>query len=284
MTYLQLINRFWEIDQDHQFSSHETRLYFLLLNKAIRMGAASSLCLNADSVMSTLGVSDRRTVSRARDRLVEAGLISFTSTPGRGNKTEYVICGMACKTSLKRGDKRGEKRVDKPCDKTTLFSTDKSPLLEEKVEKKDGKIPPFTPCKYNYNITSTNVDVDEYSNGSGENRQIGVKNFMQNTVDILDVEEAVDTMRKDMIWREAECMKLGVEQADIDSLLDTFSPHCRGMGEERKTLQKFKYHFDSLLRKRRYQKSNNQDETRREDRFSRRRGVDTSSLRPEDYT
>ncbi len=38
MTYIELINRFWELDESWQFSCCETRLYFYLLKIANRLG------------------------------------------------------------------------------------------------------------------------------------------------------------------------------------------------------------------------------------------------------
>ena len=38
MTYIELINNFWFLDEDWQFTCCETRLYFYLLKTANRLG------------------------------------------------------------------------------------------------------------------------------------------------------------------------------------------------------------------------------------------------------
>ena len=61
MTYIELINNFWELDEDWQFTCCETRLYFYLLKTA-------------------------------RNRLVQAGLIEFKSGGnGQRDKTRYIV-------------------------------------------------------------------------------------------------------------------------------------------------------------------------------------------------
>lgn len=42
MTYIELINNFWELDEDWQFTCCETRLYFYLLKTANRLGWVDS--------------------------------------------------------------------------------------------------------------------------------------------------------------------------------------------------------------------------------------------------
>ena len=42
MTYIELINNFWFLDEDWQFTCCETRLYFYLLKTANRLGWVDS--------------------------------------------------------------------------------------------------------------------------------------------------------------------------------------------------------------------------------------------------
>ena len=74
MTYIELINNFWELDEDWQFTCCETRLYFYLLKTANRLGWVDSWTRSDAKVSSDVGVSVN-SMKTARNRLVQAGLI-----------------------------------------------------------------------------------------------------------------------------------------------------------------------------------------------------------------
>ena len=57
MTYIELINRFWELDESWQFSCCETRLYFYLLKIANRLGWEDNWTRSDTKVSSDVGVS-----------------------------------------------------------------------------------------------------------------------------------------------------------------------------------------------------------------------------------
>ena len=91
MSYIDLINRFWELDEAWQFSCCETRLYFYLLKTANRLGWEDSWTHSDDKTAANVGVS-RNTLKTSRNRLLQAGLISFKEGgKGYGNKTRYQI-------------------------------------------------------------------------------------------------------------------------------------------------------------------------------------------------
>lgn len=76
MTYIELINNFWELDEDWQFTCCETRLYFYLLKTANRLGWVDSWTRSDAKVSSDVGVSVN-SMKTARNRLVQAGLINL---------------------------------------------------------------------------------------------------------------------------------------------------------------------------------------------------------------
>ena len=78
MTYIELINRFWSLDEDWEFTCCETRLYFYLLKTANRLGWVDSWTRSDTKVSSDVGVSVN-SMKSARNRLVQAGLITFKS-------------------------------------------------------------------------------------------------------------------------------------------------------------------------------------------------------------
>lgn len=93
MTYIELINRFWELDESWQFSCCETRLYFYLLKIANRLGWEDNWTRSDTKVSSDVGVSVK-VFKSARNRLVQAGLIECKQGNGRGNKSTYSIKGV----------------------------------------------------------------------------------------------------------------------------------------------------------------------------------------------
>ena len=91
MTYIELINKFWSLDEDWEFTCCETRLYFYLLKTANRLGWVDSWTRSDTKVSSDVGVSVN-SMKSARNRLVQAGLITFKSGgKGQRNKTRYQI-------------------------------------------------------------------------------------------------------------------------------------------------------------------------------------------------
>lgn len=97
MTYIELINNFWFLDEDWQFTCCETRLYFYLLKTANRLGWVNSWTRSDAKVSSDVGVSVN-SMKNARNRLVQAGLIVFKSGgKGQKDKTKYqVISDFSC--------------------------------------------------------------------------------------------------------------------------------------------------------------------------------------------
>ena len=91
MTYIELINQFWNIDEDWQFTCCETRLYFYLLKTANRLGWVDSWTRSDAKVSSDVGVSVN-SMKTARNRLIQAGLIDVKAGgKGQRDKTRYQI-------------------------------------------------------------------------------------------------------------------------------------------------------------------------------------------------
>lgn len=91
MNYIELINRFWELDEGWQFSCCETRLYFYLVKTANRLGWEDNWTHSDDKTSANVGVSLNK-MKHARNRLVQAGLIEcYSGGKGYGSKTRYRI-------------------------------------------------------------------------------------------------------------------------------------------------------------------------------------------------
>ena len=91
MNYIELINRFWELDEQWQFSCCETRLYFYLVKTANRLGWADNWTHSDDRTSANVGVS-LNTMKTARNRLSQIGMIKFfPGGKGQKDKTRYQI-------------------------------------------------------------------------------------------------------------------------------------------------------------------------------------------------
>lgn len=91
MNYIELVNRFWEIDENWQFTCIETRLYFYLIKTANRLGWMNNWTHSDDKTSANVGVS-KNAMKNARNRLIQAGLISIKNGGnGFGDKTRYQI-------------------------------------------------------------------------------------------------------------------------------------------------------------------------------------------------
>jgi hypothetical protein len=92
MSYFDLINNFWRIDEQKGFSGAATRLYFFLLNLANRSHWKSHYLEYGDEKMRAyVGVS-ADILRTSREKLKEASLIDYVSGGcGHGVKTRYQI-------------------------------------------------------------------------------------------------------------------------------------------------------------------------------------------------
>lgn len=91
MSYIELMNNFWSMDEIQPFSCSETRLYMYLLNTANRMGWPEVWTCSDVAVASSVGVSTN-TMKKAREVLVERGLIVCRQGGlGQHSKTAYII-------------------------------------------------------------------------------------------------------------------------------------------------------------------------------------------------
>lgn len=91
MNYIELINRFWELDEQWQFTCCETRLYFYLVKTANRLGWVNNWTHSDDRTSANVGVS-LNTMKTARNRLSQVGLIKFIpGGKGQKDKTRYQI-------------------------------------------------------------------------------------------------------------------------------------------------------------------------------------------------
>ena len=91
-SYISLLNHFWRLDLDHQFSPAETRVYFYLLQVSNSLEWQYSFKHSDKRSCASCGVS-LAIFKQARAKLVEVGLIQYTpGGKGHAQKTSYTIC------------------------------------------------------------------------------------------------------------------------------------------------------------------------------------------------
>jgi hypothetical protein len=93
MTYIDLINSFWEKDLEANFSSGEATFYFYLLNTCNRLAWKNPFGLSNAVAMAKFGWS-KSSFDTIKKSLKNAGLISFKAGDGRGNVYQYTVLGI----------------------------------------------------------------------------------------------------------------------------------------------------------------------------------------------
>ena len=76
MTYTDLINRFWRLDAELQFTSAETRMYLQLLDIFNRVGLDHSVTMSNTLAVGLFGIS-LSAYKRVRQSLIDRGLITM---------------------------------------------------------------------------------------------------------------------------------------------------------------------------------------------------------------
>ena len=98
MSYIDLINRFWLAHEGNLFSCTETALYFYLLKTCNLCGWPDSIKRHNAKIQADLGIT-YPTLSKARNRLKQTGMIDFKTKAGSCN-TSYTFKNIL-KVSLK---------------------------------------------------------------------------------------------------------------------------------------------------------------------------------------
>jgi hypothetical protein len=109
MTYLDLINQFWQKDLEYSFSSTEVDVYFRLLDHCNKLGWKSPFNLSVEKLMAQMGLHTKKPLDTARKRLRDTGLLNFENGNGRGCTNKYVLTGVA--VTLERVPERGNKNT-----------------------------------------------------------------------------------------------------------------------------------------------------------------------------
>lgn len=220
MTYIELINWFWSLDEDWEFTCCETRLYFYLLKTANRLGWVDSWTRSDTKVSSDVGVSVN-SMKSARNRLVQAGLITFKSGgKGQRDKTRYQISYQNL---------------------TPKVEPNLIPNHEPKVEPK--------PLQYNVRALDKDKDKDK------DNYLSPPRAYEEIPTGIFErgLDECYEELKSNSSWMEAVCMNTRLcgykdfAPPDFYDYLEKFFMKLQNEGETVKSPKDAKSHFARWL-------------------------------------
>ncbi len=95
MTYIELINNFWNVRRIRPMTSYEADLYFYLLKECNSRNWTNPFELPTRDVEYALSIS-RKTICDLRNKLQQKGLISFKEGNKRGGSAIYTIVYVTC--------------------------------------------------------------------------------------------------------------------------------------------------------------------------------------------
>jgi len=142
MTYIELINDFWETYEDEIFKPADALLYLYLLKVCNRKRWQNPFTLSNKRLRVYLEMTDKA-ISESRDRLVGRGLITVTKGERNNTAPTYTLLRLSSpaesRTESKIDSKTDSKIESKPEIKTESESKIES-KTESKIESKTGNI------------------------------------------------------------------------------------------------------------------------------------------------
>ena len=136
MTDLELINHFWKIHDNVNFSPHEIALYFFLLREANRQGWPEPFVCPNRNLCLGLNIPDS-TLIRCRDRLVGNGVFSYKSAKDKRKAPSYYLHPAsrdASRDASSRASSRASRDASINKDIKTIRPKNKSPISPDKPE------------------------------------------------------------------------------------------------------------------------------------------------------
>lgn len=124
MSYLDLLNRFYDLLQRSQVSNNAQLLYYTLLQIDNKCSWSDWFSRTNISLCGMMGISENA-MKRSRAELKQMGLIDFKPSKRRGESTQYHICGLGAE------GKKDEGKEIKPSFCTVQTDTESDTKPEE---------------------------------------------------------------------------------------------------------------------------------------------------------
>ncbi len=93
MDYIKEMNAFYDLDMANQLTPNAISLYFALLNIANKLYWKADFTVSNLTLQSRSGIADRKTLDRARNQLIQKGLIDYKPSGKVNQAGSYTIIG-----------------------------------------------------------------------------------------------------------------------------------------------------------------------------------------------
>ena len=93
MDYIKEMNAFYDLDMANQLTPNAISLYFALLNIANKLYWKADFVVSNLTLQSRSGIADRKTLDRARNQLIQKGLIEYKPSGKVNQAGSYTIIG-----------------------------------------------------------------------------------------------------------------------------------------------------------------------------------------------
>lgn len=276
MNYTDVITNFWNRHKEIAFQHIDVVLFLFLANEWHLRGQPERFGIETRYLEIAVPIS-RKSLVFSRERLRERGLIGYEVKGGRGTPM-YTICVSSVNTTGNTNETQSDFCVS---DSVSLRNTKQLVLPEETLwgtqteTQKKKPSPPYPPIKKNIYSTPTSLNS---VNDNNDRFPPGME--------LYGIGEIVARLKESCEWKESMMRTFAIGETELFECLDCYPDHCTTLGETLKTMNEAKRHFTNWLRKLQQSRQllQSKNETKREDRFSERRGTDPAANRAEDYT
>jgi hypothetical protein len=93
MDYIKEMNAFYDLDMANQLTPNAISLYFALLNIANKLYWKAGFTVSNLTLQSRSGIADRKTLDRARNQLIQKGLIEYKPSGKVNQAGSYTVIG-----------------------------------------------------------------------------------------------------------------------------------------------------------------------------------------------
>lgn len=93
MDYIKEMNAFYDLDMANQLTPNAISLYFALLNIANKLFWKADFTVSNLTLQSRSGIADRKTLDRARNQLIQKGLIDYKPSGKVNQAGSYTVLG-----------------------------------------------------------------------------------------------------------------------------------------------------------------------------------------------
>lgn len=150
MDYIKEMNAFYDLDMANQLTPNAISLYFALLNIANKLYWKADFTVSNLTLQSRSGIADRKTLDRARNQLIQKGLIEYKPSGKVNQAGSYTVLGcvgqIVGKNATQNATQDGTQNATQ---NETQNATQNDPINKQNKTKQNKKEnnPPISPPK-----------------------------------------------------------------------------------------------------------------------------------------